>query len=76
MSLKNKQEDAQNQAIDNWHSKLLLQKALLSLKVAAHDLKRMKCVENIIGMTSNINTMRNYFEAFKLGVQVSRFDHH
>ena len=74
MSLKNKQEDAQNQAIDSWHSKLLLQKSLLSLKLAAHDLKRMKCVGNIIGMTSNMNMIKNYFEAFKQGVQISRFD--
>lgn len=74
MSLKNKQEDAQNQAIDSWHSKLLLQKSLLSLKLATHDLKRMKCVENIIGMTSNMNNIKNYFEAFKQGIQISRFD--
>jgi len=34
MSLKNKQKATQNQAIDGWYGKVLIQRAFLQLKVA------------------------------------------
>ena len=71
-TLRCQQRGIQNQAIDAWHGKLLLQKAILSFKLVTHDQKRMQNVSKIVSLSNKTATKEQYFQMFKEGVQISK----
>lgn len=42
------QKSMQNEAVDNWHGKILLQKTLLGLNINAQQERRLRNIENVI----------------------------
>jgi len=64
-NLRQRQKVIQNDAIDGWYNKLLMQRSLLAMKYVTYEQKRINNVKHIIGFSCESQSKKSIFTALK-----------